>query len=73
MKLEQKTIAQLAEYLETAELENKAVTKITDRYPDMDWDDAYAIQSEIRRRNEARGTKIVGLKMGLTSHANRWA
>jgi 2-keto-4-pentenoate hydratase len=73
MKLEQKTIVQLAEYLETAELENKAVTKITDRYPDMDWDDAYAIQSEIRRRNEARGTKIVGLKMGLTSHANRWA
>ncbi len=69
MKLDQNTIAQLAEYLESAELQNKAVTKITDRYPDMDWDDAYAIQSAIRKRKEARGTKIVGLKMGLTSHA----
>jgi 2-oxo-3-hexenedioate decarboxylase len=35
----------------------------------MDWDDAYAIQDEIRRRKEARGNKTVGLKCGLTSFA----
>jgi 2-oxo-3-hexenedioate decarboxylase len=35
----------------------------------MSWDDAYDIQWEIRRRKEARGTKMVGLKMGLTSWA----
>ena len=42
---------------------------ITDDHPDMDWDDAYAIQDEIRRRKEARGNKTVGLKAGLTSFA----
>jgi 2-oxo-3-hexenedioate decarboxylase len=69
MKLDQKTIAQLAEHLENAELQAFDVVKITDAYPDMDWDDAYAIQDEIRRRKVARGTRIVGLKAGLTSYA----
>jgi 2-oxo-3-hexenedioate decarboxylase len=35
----------------------------------MDWDDAYAIQDEIRRRKEARGNRTAGLKCGLTSFA----
>lgn len=69
MKLDKKTIASLAEHLENAELQAKDVTKITDDYPDMDWDDAYAIQDEIRRSKESRGHKTVGLKCGLTSHA----
>jgi 2-oxo-3-hexenedioate decarboxylase len=62
-------IAQLAEHLENAELNAQDVTKITDDYPDMDFQDAYDIQWEIRRRKEARGTRIVGMKMGLTSWA----
>lgn len=69
MKLDQTTIAQLAEYLENAELNARDVTKITDEYPDMDWDDAYAIQYEIWRRKEARGQRVAGLKAGLTSRA----
>ena len=69
MKLDNKTILALAEHLENAELQAKDVTKITDDHPDMDWDDAYAIQDEIRRRKEARGNKTVGLKAGLTSFA----
>jgi len=69
MKLDQKTIARLAEHLEDAELRARDVTKITDEYPDMDWDDAYAIQDEIRRRKESRGHRIAGLKAGLTSFA----
>jgi len=69
MNLHQDTILQLAEHLESAELQARDVTKITDDYPNMDWDDAYAIQEEIRRRKEARGQKTVGLKCGLTSHA----
>ena len=69
MSLDQQTIARLAEHLETCELEARDTTKITDDYPDMDWDDAYAIQDEIRRRKVARGVRIVGLKAGLTSHA----
>lgn len=67
--LDKKIINDLAEHLENAELQVFDVKKITDDYPDMDWEDAYDIQWEIRRRKEARGTKIVGLKMGLTSYA----
>ncbi len=69
MNLTQDTIARLAEHLENAELQREAVRKITDEHPDMDWDDAYAIQDAIRARKEARGTRIAGLKMGLTSFA----
>lgn len=69
MKLDTKTIAALAEHLETCELEARDTPKITDEYPQMDWDDAYAIQNEIRRRKLARGQRIIGLKAGLTSHA----
>ena len=69
MKLDRTTIAGLAQHLEDAELKAHDVTKITDDHPDMDWDDAYAIQDEIRRRKESRGIRIVGLKAGLTSFA----
>ena len=69
MNLDQKTILALAEHLENAELQVRDVTMITGDYPDMDWDDAYAIQDEIKRRKEARGNKTVGLKAGLTSFA----
>ncbi len=69
MKLDSKTISALAESLENCELQAKDTTKITEEYPDMDWDDAYAIQDEIRRRKVARGHRIIGLKAGLTSHA----
>ena len=67
MKLDQATIAKLAEHLENCELEARDTTKITDDYPDMDWEDAYAIQYAIRARKLARGARVVGLKAGLTS------
>ena len=69
MKLDQATILKLAEYLENCELNAQDTPKITDDHPEMDWEDAYAIQDEIKRRKLARGNKIVGLKCGLTSYA----
>lgn len=69
MKLDKATIAKLAEHLENCELNAQDSLKITDDHPDMDWEDAYAIQDEIKRRKIARGTKITGLKCGLTSFA----
>ncbi len=69
MALEQHIIDQLAEHLETCELEARDTPKITDAHPDMDWDDAYAIQDRIRDRKVARGARIIGYKAGLTSHA----
>lgn len=67
--LSQKDIEYLAEHLENAELQAFDVTKITDDFPQMSYRDAFDIQWEIRRRKEARGHKIVGMKMGLTSWA----
>lgn len=69
MNLNHNTIAGLAELLENAELQAHDVVKITDAHPEMDWDDAYAIQNEILRRKLGRGNRIVGLKAGLTSRA----
>jgi 2-oxo-3-hexenedioate decarboxylase len=69
MKLDKATIDKLAEHLENCELQARDTLKITDDHPEMDWDDAYAIQDEIKRRKIARGTRIAGLKAGLTSFA----
>lgn len=69
MALAPDIILKLAEHLDDAERERREVTKITDDYPDMDWDDAYAIQAEIRNRQAARGIGMAGYKAGLTSHA----
>ena len=67
--LSREEIERVAEHLENAELQAYDVTKITDDYTDMDFEDAYDIQWEIRRRKEERGHKIVGMKMGLTAWA----
>jgi 2-oxo-3-hexenedioate decarboxylase len=69
MALQRAIIASLAELLENCELQARDTVKITDAHPDMDWDDAYAIQDEILRRKVSRGARVVGLKAGLTSHA----
>ncbi|WP_404301324.1 2-oxo-3-hexenedioate decarboxylase [Alicycliphilus denitrificans] len=69
MALSKQTIAQLAEHLETCQLQARDTPKITGDHPDMDWDDAYAIQDAILQRKLARGARVVGLKAGLTSHA----
>lgn len=67
--LTEEQIAALAEHLESAEVQARDVTKITDEHPDLSFRDAYNIQWAARARKEARGHKIVGMKMGLTSKA----
>jgi 2-oxo-3-hexenedioate decarboxylase len=69
MTLDQATVEALAQRLDEAELQREAIHKITDDYPTLDWTDAYAIQDALRARKAARGMKVAGLKMGLTSHA----
>ncbi|WP_296221436.1 2-oxo-3-hexenedioate decarboxylase [Pseudomonas sp. UBA2684] len=67
--LTREQVLALAEHIENAELHVHDISKVTNDYPDMTFADAYDVQWEIRRRKEARGNKIVGLKMGLTSWA----
>lgn len=69
MTLDKQTIQKLAAYLEEAEMHAHDVTKITDDYPQLDSEDAYAIQAAIRDIKAARGTRVAGLKAGLTSRA----
>ncbi len=69
MALPEATIRELAEFLEDAEINAREVTKITDSHPDMTLQEAYAVCEEIRRIKEARGIRMVGYKMGLTSRA----
>ena len=67
--LDDGTIAQLAEHCERAELEKREIIKLTDDYPDMNFADATAVQWQMRRNKVARGARIAGMKMGLTSWA----
>ncbi len=62
-------IKQLAVLLDDALRTVTGVTKVTDAYPDMDHADAYEVQDALWRLQEARGERLVGLKMGLTSRA----
>ncbi|MBB1648169.1 MULTISPECIES: 2-oxo-3-hexenedioate decarboxylase [Delftia] len=69
MALDEHTIAALAEHLETCQQQARDTPKITDEYPGMGWDDAYAIQDRILARKIGRGARVIGYKAGLTSHA----
>jgi len=69
MALDKATIEKLAKHCEDAELNAQEITKITDDYPEMTYEDAYDIQWTARAAKEARGHKIIGMKMGLTSQA----
>ena len=69
MKLSSQTIEALAQLLDDCAVQAHDTLKITDAHPDMDWEDAYAVQDAIRRRQLQRGARVVGFKAGLTSHA----
>lgn len=62
-------VERLARHLEAAEHEARAVAKITDEHPALDFADAYAIQRAVWRARGERGHRIVGYKAGLTSRA----
>ena len=46
---------------------------LTQRYPQMDMDDAYAIQKSIFKAKMEQGRRLVGWKIGLTSKAMQYA
>ena len=69
MTLDPKTIDALAQLLDECQCGVRDTEKVTNRYPDMDWEDAYAVQAAILGRKLARGHKLAGLKAGLTSFA----
>ncbi len=58
---------QLADELWEADRSAKPVSPLTDRYPDLVVEDAYAIQTINIDRRLAAGEKAIGRKVGLTS------
>ncbi|HEX8440552.1 MAG TPA: 4-oxalocrotonate decarboxylase, partial [Archangium sp.] len=62
---------ELARLLDQARLEARELAPLTRQHPDLTLQAAYAIQAEGLRLRTARGERVVGLKMGLTSEAKR--
>lgn len=70
MALTPEQVKELAHALHRAEHTKEPLDPLTERYPDIEPADAYAIQLEgIRERIEAHGGQIAGWKVGLTSKA----
>lgn len=69
MSLAREQIEALAQLLDDCAVEVRDTPKVTDTHPEMDWDDAYAVQDTLRARQLARGAQLVGYKAGLTSFA----
>jgi 2-oxo-3-hexenedioate decarboxylase len=44
---------------------------ITDEWPELDLETAYAVQDETLRRRLDRGERLIGVKLGLTSRAKQ--
>lgn len=60
----------IAQYLVSAEVNKREVVKVTTNIkPDLTVEEAYLVQQELVNMKLAEGRKIVGPKMGLTSHA----
>ena len=59
----------LAKHLDQATQEAREVARLTETHADLSLEDAYAIQAEGVQLRLARGERIIGYKMGLTSKA----
>jgi 2-oxo-hept-3-ene-1,7-dioate hydratase len=66
-------IAAAADALYVAERDRRQIAPLTLAHPDMNMDDAYAIQKAWVDRKIADGCKITGYKIGLTSRAMQMA
>lgn len=67
--LNHSVIATIADELVEAKRTRTPVARLTQRYPQMEVEDSYAVQRLWRERLEADGHTLVGRKIGLTSKA----
>lgn len=73
MTLQDSELKEAAAELFLAEQTGKQTGLLSRKHPDMDMDDAYAIQSALTAHKLATGRSIIGWKIGLTSKAMQQA
>ncbi|WP_301169670.1 2-keto-4-pentenoate hydratase [Brevibacillus nitrificans] len=71
MTLAQNAGMEIVDYLLSAEKERREVVKVTEKYPDLTFAEAYVIQEKLLERKEQEGARRMGLKLGLTSKAKQ--
>ncbi|WP_028784779.1 2-keto-4-pentenoate hydratase [Thalassobacillus devorans] len=64
-------LKKLAKHIDKHQKDAEEMEKLTVQYPDMTVEDAYRIQSLWGKLAGARGDRMIGWKMGLTSHAKQ--
>lgn len=69
MNLNASDIAQAADDLFKADTTGQQIGLISQRHPQIDMDDAYAVQKALLERHFAAGRRQIGWKIGLTSKA----
>ena len=60
-----------ADVLEAAERDGRAVGRLSESHPQLTLDDAYAVADVVAARRVARGERVIGAKLGLTSPAKQ--
>ena len=66
-------VQEVADELSSAISARSTIPLISPRYPGMTVEDSYAIQAVWRQRREEAGGRVIGYKIGLTSHAMQQA
>jgi 2-oxo-3-hexenedioate decarboxylase len=64
-------VVRAARLLLDAEASATALTPLTDEWPELDAETAYRVQDTALRLRLARGERLVGVKLGLTSRAKQ--
>ncbi len=65
------TVDSAATELLSCEDQRRDRTKLTDEWPELDVATGYRVQNETLRRRLARGERLTGIKLGLTSRAKQ--
>lgn len=73
MMLSHQQIAAAAASLDQAERSRNQIGLLSQAYPGMSLDDAYAVQAEWVKQKIAAGRRVIGWKIGLTSKAMQYA
>jgi 2-oxo-3-hexenedioate decarboxylase len=71
MSADATTIVACADTIEAAVRERTAIRRLTESHPELTLADGYAVQDELTRRRLARGERLIGAKLGLTSRAKQ--